>query len=208
MPERPSWGRRRAPPPRDPQSRIIAQRPADDARGRLLRQSVLFTTVRGRDADHGTPLISNARRVLTILANPSCAIAASDKLVDTPGPADFGGEVYAPAHGGWRLLLVDASGAVAADAFVLRKRSTASAADRRHNKIYRTYARPLLLNEIYDLFIDLVPTTPARFPWSTQRSAAGTIRRTPSARYASGPLFDPSRAIPAPSFEERARLHS
>src|SRR3954465_6899684 len=100
-------------------------------------------------------------RGITILAkNP--AVHYHDLLiniVDTPGHADFGGEVertLSMVDG--VMLLVDASeGPLPQTRFVLRK-----ALERRLppivvvNKIDRTDARPQeVLNEIYDLFIDL-----------------------------------------------------
>lgn len=83
-------------------------------------------------------------------------------IVDTPGHADFGGEVertLSMVDG--VMLLVDASeGPLPQTRFVLRK-----ALERRLppivviNKIDRTDARPQeVLNEIYDLFIDLDAT--------------------------------------------------
>src|SRR5262247_1926027 len=100
-------------------------------------------------------------RGITILAK-NTAVHYNDVLiniVDTPGHADFGGEVertLAMVDG--VLLLVDASeGPLPQTRFVLRK-----ALERRLtpivviNKIDRPDARaPEVLNEIYDLFIDL-----------------------------------------------------
>src|SRR3954467_8621506 len=100
-------------------------------------------------------------RGITILAK-NTAVHYHDVLiniVDTPGHADFGGEVERPlglVDGG--LLLVDASeGPLPQTRFVLRK-----ALERRLtpniviNKIDRPDARiQEVLNEIYDLFIDL-----------------------------------------------------
>src|SRR5688572_4877196 len=100
-------------------------------------------------------------RGITILAK-NTAVHYRDVLiniVDTPGHADFGGEVertLAMVDG--VLLLVDASeGPLPQTRFVLRK-----ALERRLspvvviNKIDRPDARPQeVLNEVYDLFIDL-----------------------------------------------------
>jgi GTP-binding protein len=100
-------------------------------------------------------------RGITILAK-NTAVHYRDVLiniVDTPGHADFGGEVertLAMVDG--IMLLVDASeGPLPQTRFVLRK-----ALERRLtpvvviNKIDRSDARPqAVLNEIYDLFIDL-----------------------------------------------------
>src|SRR5262245_29572921 len=103
-------------------------------------------------------------RGITILAK-NTAVHYKDLLiniVDTPGHADFGGEVertLSMVDG--VMLLVDASeGPLPQTRFVLRK-----ALERRLrpivviNKIDRPDARPQeVLNEIYDLFIDLDAT--------------------------------------------------
>src|SRR5499425_1734426 len=103
-------------------------------------------------------------RGITILAK-NTAVHYQDLLiniVDTPGHADFGGEVertLSMVDG--VMLLVDASeGPLPQTRFVLRK-----ALERRLrpivvvNKIDRPDARPQeVLNEIYDLFIDLDAT--------------------------------------------------
>ena len=103
-------------------------------------------------------------RGITILAK-NTAVHYKDLLiniVDTPGHADFGGEVertLSMVDG--VMLLVDASeGPLPQTRFVLRK-----ALERRLppivviNKIDRHDARPQeVLNEIYDLFIDLGAT--------------------------------------------------
>jgi GTP-binding protein len=103
-------------------------------------------------------------RGITILAK-NTAVHYRDLLiniVDTPGHADFGGEVertLSMVDG--VMLLVDASeGPLPQTRFVLRK-----ALERRlrpivvMNKIDRADARPQeVLNEIYDLFIDLDAT--------------------------------------------------
>src|SRR6202043_145770 len=103
-------------------------------------------------------------RGITILAK-NCAIEYGGtriNIVDTPGHADFGGEVervLSMVDG--VMLLVDASeGPLPQTRFVLRK-----ALERRlppivvMNKIDRPDSRPQeVLNEIYDLFIDLDAT--------------------------------------------------
>src|SRR5688500_6165238 len=120
-------------------------------------------------------------RGITILAK-NTAIHYHDTLiniVDTPGHADFGGEVertLAMVDG--VLLLVDASeGPLPQTRFVLRK-----ALERRLtpivaiNKIDRSDARPQeVLNEVYDLFIDLDATEEQLdFPVLYTSARAGT----------------------------------
>jgi GTP-binding protein len=120
-------------------------------------------------------------RGITILAK-NTAIHYKDLLiniVDTPGHADFGGEVertLSMVDG--VILLVDASeGPLPQTRFVLRK-----ALERRLtpivvvNKIDRADARPQeVLNEIYDLFIDLdANEQQVEFPVLYTNAKAGT----------------------------------
>jgi GTP-binding protein len=124
-------------------------------------------------------------RGITILAK-NTAVHYRDLLiniVDTPGHADFGGEVertLAMVDG--VLLLVDASeGPLPQTRFVLRK-----ALERRLtpivviNKIDRSDARPQeVLNEIYDLFIDLdAAEEQLDFPVLYTSARAGTSSRS------------------------------
>ena len=120
-------------------------------------------------------------RGITILAK-NTAVHYHDiliNIVDTPGHADFGGEVertLAMVDG--VLLLVDASeGPLPQTRFVLRK-----ALERRLtplvviNKIDRPDARPQeVLNEVYDLFIDLdADEEQVEFPVVYASARAGT----------------------------------
>ena len=124
-------------------------------------------------------------RGITILAK-NTAVHYRDTLiniVDTPGHADFGGEVertLAMVDG--VLLLVDASeGPLPQTRFVLRK-----ALERRLtpvvviNKIDRPDARPQeVLNEVYDLFIDLdADEEQVEFPVIYASARAGTASLT------------------------------
>lgn len=103
-------------------------------------------------------------RGITIAAK-NCAVQRGDikiNVIDTPGHADFGGEVErALKMADGAILLVDASeGPLPQTRFVLKK---ALEAGLRIivaiNKIDRKDARPKeVLNEIYDLFIDLDAT--------------------------------------------------
>jgi GTP-binding protein len=137
-------------------------------------------------------------RGITILAK-NTAVHYQDLLiniVDTPGHADFGGEVertLSMVDG--VMLLVDASeGPLPQTRFVLRK-----ALERRLrpivviNKIDRPDARPQeVLNEIYDLFIDLDATEEQLdFPILYTKARTGTASieaGTPGADLR--PLFD------------------
>jgi GTP-binding protein len=137
-------------------------------------------------------------RGITILAK-NTAVHYQDLLiniVDTPGHADFGGEVertLSMVDG--VMLLVDASeGPLPQTRFVLRK-----ALERRLppivvvNKIDRPDARPQeVLNEIYDLFIDLdAAEEQLDFPVLYTNAKAGTASRDPDAPGEDlRPLFD------------------
>ncbi len=151
----------------------------------LLHQSGIFRAnerVAERAMDN-TDL--ERERGITILAK-NTAVHYRDiliNIVDTPGHADFGGEVertLAMVDG--VLLLVDASeGPLPQTRFVLRK-----ALERRLtpivviNKIDRPDARiQEVLNEIYDLFIDLDATEEQLdFPVLYTSARAGTSSRS------------------------------
>jgi GTP-binding protein len=164
----------------------------------LLRQSGAFRAnqqVADRVMDN-TDL--ERERGITILAK-NTAVHYDDLLiniVDTPGHADFGGEVertLSMVDG--VMLLVDASeGPLPQTRFVLRK-----ALERGLppivvlNKIDRQDARPKeVLNEVYDLFIDLDATEDQiEFPVLYANARAGT---------ASGSLETPGESL-RPLFE-------
>src|SRR5688572_11588836 len=174
---------------------------------KLLHQSGIFRAnerVAERAMDN-TDL--ERERGITILAK-NTAVHYKDVLiniVDTPGHADFGGEVertLAMVDG--VLLLVDASeGPLPQTRFVLRK-----ALERRLtpivviNKIDRPDARiQEVLNEIYDLFIDLDATEDQiDFPVLYTSARAGTASmsiETPGEDLR--PLFDAIiRHVPPP----------
>ncbi len=137
-------------------------------------------------------------RGITILAK-NTAVHYRDLLInicDTPGHADFGGEVertLSMVDG--IVLLVDASeGPLPQTRFVLRK-----ALERRLtpilviNKIDRPDARvPEVLNEVYDLFIDLDATEEQLdFPVLYTNARQGTATTDPDAAGTDlRPLFD------------------
>jgi GTP-binding protein len=148
---------------------------------------------------------------ITILAKHTAIQYGPTKItiVDTPGHADFGGEVergLAMVDG--VLLLVDASeGPLPQTRFVLRKTLEAKlAVVVVVNKVDRSDARiDEVVREIEDLFLDLgadesqivfpVLFSNARAGWaSTDRAVPGTSLI---------PLFDAIvKSIPAPSYEE------
>ena len=146
---------------------------------------------------------------ITILAKNTAVRLGETKIniVDTPGHADFGGEVergLTMVDG--VLLLVDASeGPLPQTRFVLRK-----ALEARLpvvlvvNKVDRPDARPdEVVNEVYELFLDLdADETQIEFPIVYANARAGRAGFTPDALAPNlGPLFDTlMETIPAPAY--------
>jgi GTP-binding protein len=129
-------------------------------------------------------------------------------IVDTPGHADFGGEVeriLKMVDG--VLLLVDASeGPMPQTRFVLRKALEEGLPPIvALNKIDRGDARPAeVLDEIYDLFIDLdAPEELLDFPVFYVNAKAGVCGRSPDAvDQPLAPLLDQIlESVPAPRYE-------
>jgi GTP-binding protein len=181
----------------------------------LLHQSGIFRE-NERVAERAMDNIDLEReRGITILAK-NTAVRYSDiliNIVDTPGHADFGGEVertLTMVDG--VILLVDASeGPLPQTRFVLRK-----ALERRLppivviNKIDRTDARAAeVLNEIYDLFIDLdASDDQLDFPVLYTNAKTGTATRdlaSPGRNLQ--PLFDAIvEHVPPPAGDPAAPL--
>jgi len=183
----------------------------------LLRQSGLF---RANERVAERVMDSNdleRERGITILAKNTAVHYDGHliNIVDTPGHADFGGEVertLSMVDG--VMLLVDASeGPLPQTRFVLRK-----ALERRlipivvMNKIDRGDARPqAVLDEIYDLFIDLDATEDQLdFPVLYTNAREGTATRdlaTPGVDLR--PLFDAVIAhLPPPHGSPEAPLQA
>ncbi len=154
---------------------------------------------------------------ITILAKNTSVTFQGVKIniVDTPGHADFGGEVergLTMVDG--VLLLVDAAeGPLPQSRFVLKK------ALERHlpavvviNKIDRSDARAQeVLNEVYDLFIDLDATEDQiSFPvlYTNARKGTATLDiATPGENLL--PLFEAILStVPAPEYEEAEPLQA
>ena len=137
-------------------------------------------------------------RGITILAKNTAVHYRDTKIniVDTPGHADFGGEVErALKMVDGVLLLVDASeGPLPQTRFVLRKALEARLPPIVViNKIDRSDARPQeVLNEVYDLFIDLDATEDQLdFPVLYTNARDGFARTTPDGDGADlQPLFE------------------
>jgi len=181
----------------------------------LLRQSGSFRANQ-QVADRVMDSMDLEReRGITIMAK-NTAVHYQDLLInicDTPGHADFGGEVertLAMVDG--VMLLVDASeGPLPQTRFVLRK-----ALERGLppivvlNKIDRSDARPQdVLNEVYDLFIDLDATEDQiEFPVLYTNARTGAASTDPSvAGEDLRPLFDAIvEYVPPPRGDANAPL--
>ncbi|HZF12023.1 MAG TPA: translational GTPase TypA [Thermoanaerobaculia bacterium] len=152
---------------------------------------------------------------ITIMAKNTAILYQGTRIniVDTPGHADFGGEVERTLKMvDGVLLLVDASeGPLPQTRFVLKKALEANLTPIVVvNKIDRSDARPAaVLDEVFDLFIDLEATEDQLdFPVLYCNARKGLCRRTadgPDERL--GPLFDEIlRTVPAPVYTEGAPL--
>ncbi len=174
----------------------------------MLQQSGVFRAnqeVRERVLDSNE---LERERGITILAKNTAVRYGPTKIniVDTPGHADFGGEVErALKMVDGVLLLVDASeGPLPQTRYVLRKALEARLPPVVViNKIDRPDARAQeVLNEVYDLFIDLDATEDQLdFPVLYTNARAGVAKASPGGPGDDlRPLFDALvDAIPAPS---------
>ena len=183
----------------------------------MLRQSGIFSA---HEAIVDRVMDSNDQereRGITILAK-NAAVRYGDvkiNIVDTPGHADFGGEVergLTMVDG--VLLLVDASeGPLPQTRFVLRK-----ALERRLpvilvvNKVDRPDARIAeVVDEVYELFLDLdAADEQIDFPIVYTNAKAGRASMEPDLEGSDlRPLFELLlERIPAPEFEDAATLQA
>jgi GTP-binding protein len=181
----------------------------------MLRQSGLF-----RDSQLQGECILDSNdlereRGITILAKnialsyaPEGGEAVKINIIDTPGHADFGGEVERITRmADGCLLLVDAfDGPMPQTKFVLRKAFEAGLAPIVVvNKVDRPDARPReVLNLCYDLFIDLgANDRQVDFPYVFASGKEGWASMDPAARGDSiRPIFDLIlRCVPGPDVD-------
>jgi GTP-binding protein len=179
----------------------------------MLRQSGLFRENQVVDERVMDSMDLERERGITILAKNTAVHFRDVKLniVDTPGHADFGGEVERSLHMvDGALLLVDSSeGPLPQTRFVLRK-----ALDRRLpiilvvNKIDRKDARiQEVVNEVYDLFIDLdADEQQLEFPILYTNAREGVAHREPDDEATDLlPLFETIlEAVPGPEALDEA----
>jgi GTP-binding protein len=152
---------------------------------------------------------------ITIMAKNTAILYRGTRIniVDTPGHADFGGEVERTLKMvDGVLLLVDASeGPLPQTRFVLKKALEAQLPPIVViNKIDRADARPgEVLNEVFDLFIDLdAGEEQLDFPVLYANARAGLCRRTPDGPDETlAPLFEEIlRTVPPPCYDPRVPL--
>ena len=152
---------------------------------------------------------------ITIMAKNTAILYRGTRIniVDTPGHADFGGEVERTLEMvDGVLLLVDASeGPLPQTRFVLKKALEAELPPIVViNKIDRADARPgEVLNEVFDLFIDLdAGEEQLDFPVLYANARAGLCRRTPDGPDETlAPLFEAIlRTVPAPRYDPEMPL--
>ena len=146
------------------------------------------------------------------IVDPQTEQPVKINIVDTPGHADFGGEVERVMNmvDGVLLLVDAAEGPMPQTRFVLKK-----ALEMGHkaivviNKVDRKDAEPArVLNETFDLFIELGATDrQADFPVIYAQATAGRAGLTPDLGPDLQPLFDVIlREIPAPKVDPDAPL--
>ncbi len=154
---------------------------------------------------------------ITILAKNTAVLhgGITINIIDTPGHADFGGEVERGLHMvDGVLLLVDASeGPLPQTRFVLRKALAARLpVVLVVNKIDRPDARVAeVVDEVYELFLDLdADEAQIDFPIVYCVAREGTASLTPDERGDDlEPLFDVLRdTVPPPSYVEGAPLQA
>lgn len=179
----------------------------------MLRQSGLFREGQ-QVADRIMDSMELERERGITIAAKNCSFTWKDikiNVLDTPGHADFGGEVErALSMVDGAILLVDAAeGPLPQTRFVLRKALEAGLAlIVVINKIDRKDARPQeVLNAVYDLFIDLdAREEQLDFPVIYAIGREGVARRTlEGTETGLGVLYDTIlSAVPPPSFSPDA----
>ncbi|MBR6625690.1 MAG: GTP-binding protein, partial [Mailhella sp.] len=182
----------------------------------LFKQSGMFRADQEVDDRIMDSMELERERGITISAK-NCSVKWKDvriNILDTPGHADFGGEVErALSMVDGVILLVDASeGPLPQTRFVLRKAlGLELPVIVVLNKIDRKDARPNeVLNEVYDLFIDLdANESQLEFPvlYAIGRDSVA-MNNINDERKDMAPLFDAIlKYIPAPSYDVEEPFH-
>src|SRR5512141_2169800 len=186
----------------------------------LLRQSHTFRenqqvaerVMDSNDLERERGITILAKNTAIVIPDPVTGETVKINIVDTPGHADFGGEVERIMNmvDGVLLLVDAAEGPMPQTRFVLKK-----ALEMGHkavvviNKVDRKDAEPSrVLNETFDLFIELgASDEQADFPVIYAQATAGRAGLTPDLGPDLQPLFDVIlRQIPAPHVDLDAPL--
>src|SRR5512147_597573 len=186
----------------------------------LLRQSHTFRenqqvaerVMDSNDLERERGITILAKNTAITLHDPKTGKPVKINIVDTPGHADFGGEVERVMNmvDGVLLLVDAAEGPMPQTRFVLKK-----ALEMGHkavvviNKVDRKDAEPArVLNETFDLFIELgASEEQADFPVVYAQATVGRAGLTPELGPDLQPLFDVIlRHIPAPRVDVDAPL--
>jgi GTP-binding protein len=186
----------------------------------LLRQSHTFRenqqvaerVMDSNDLERERGITILAKNTAITLMDPATNQPIKINIVDTPGHADFGGEVERVMNmvDGVLLLVDAAEGPMPQTRFVLKK-----ALEMGHkaivviNKVDRKDAEPArVLNETFDLFIELgASEEQADFPVVYAQATAGRAGLTPDLGPDLQPLFDVIlKQVPAPKVDVDAPL--
>lgn len=175
-------------------------------------QQVAERVMDSNDLERERGITILAKNTAIVLPDPVSKQTVKINIVDTPGHADFGGEVERVMNmvDGVLLLVDAAEGPMPQTRFVLKK-----ALQMGHkavvviNKVDRKDAEPArVLNETFDLFIELGATEEqADFPVVYAQATAGKAGLTPELGPDLQPLFDVIlRHVPAPQVDMDAPL--
>ena len=187
---------------------------------KLLQQSGTFAAhehiqervMDSNDLERERGITILAKNTAISIVDPKTKTPVKINIVDTPGHADFGGEVERVMNmvDGVLLLVDAAEGPMPQTRFVLKK-----ALQMGHkavvvvNKVDRKDAEPSrVLNETFDLFIELgASDEQADFPVVYAQATAGRAGLTPDLGPDLEPLFDVIlRHIPPPKVDPEAPL--
>lgn len=186
----------------------------------LLRQSHTFRenqqvaerVMDSNDLERERGITILAKNTAISLTDPASGQNVKINIVDTPGHADFGGEVERVMNmvDGVLLLVDAAEGPMPQTRFVLKKAlSMGHKAIVVINKVDRKDAEPSrVLNETFDLFIELGATEEqADFPVIYAQATVGKAGLTPELGPDLQPLFDVIlKHIPAPKVDPDAPM--
>jgi GTP-binding protein len=175
-------------------------------------QQVADRVMDSNDLERERGITILAKNTAITIADPQTGQPVKVNIVDTPGHADFGGEVERIMNmvDGVLLLVDAAEGPMPQTRFVLKK-----ALERGHkavvviNKVDRKDAEPArVLNQTFDLFIELGATDEqADFPVIYAQATNGRAGLTPELGPDLQPLFDVIlHRIPAPQVDAQAPL--